>query len=160
MKLSRFFGILIPASFVLAFSAGAVHAQTAGPEIWFGPASRYSTPDEPRPRAVDLMIQEGYGRTSEARKVIGMIKAAGGEIKYLNIDELLNFGHYFERSATKTGCQLSIKEIISRSAEILNLFKQEFPGIVIGETEPTAMMHEEGNNHIAERHDRTGASGQ
>ena len=222
MKLSCFFGILIPAGFVLASSAGVVHAQTAGPEIWFGPASRYSTPDKPRPRAVDLMnmfkpaapwqnaashiqvfrisstffhrlgqesnqdevnavvadlkrrhiaiaieigvinitpgscpdkIQEGYGRISEAQKVIGMIKAAGGEIKYLNMDELLNFGHYFERSATKTGCQLSINEIISRSAEILNLFKQEFPGIVIGETEPTAMMREEGNNHIAERSD-------
>jgi hypothetical protein len=47
--------VLIPAAFVLAFSAGAVHTQTAGPEIWFGPASRYSTPDEPRPRAADLM---------------------------------------------------------------------------------------------------------
>jgi hypothetical protein len=56
MKLLRFFGILIPAAFVLAFSAGAVHAQTAGAEIWFGPASRYSTPDEPRPRGVDLLI--------------------------------------------------------------------------------------------------------
>jgi hypothetical protein len=198
-------------------------AQTAAsPEIWFGPASRYSTTEQPRPRAVDLMdmfipdapwqnaashiqvfrispdffhrtakennqdevnavvtdlkrrhielaveigvidlipgscpdkIQEGYGTLSEAHKIIGMIKAAGGEIQYLNMDELLNYGHYFEHSASKTGCRLPISQIISRSMEILNLFKQEFPNIIIGETEPTAMMREEGHDHIAERPD-------
>jgi hypothetical protein len=197
--------------------------QTAAyPEVWFGPAHWYSTPDKPHPRAVDLMdmfkpdapwqnaashiqvfrigsvffhrlgqesnqaevnafvadlkrrhiaialeigainlipgscpdhIQEGYGSMPEARKVIGMIEAAGGEIKYLNMDELLEYGHYFEHSASKIGCQLPISEIISRSMEILNLFKQEFPHIIIGETEPTSMMREEGHNHIAERPD-------
>jgi len=98
-------------------------------------------------------IQEGYGTLDQARKVIDMIKTAGGEIKYLNTDELLNYGHYFERSPSKTGCQLPINKIISRSTEILGLFKQEFPNIIVGETEPTAMMREEGNNHIKERPD-------
>jgi len=98
-------------------------------------------------------IQEGYGTLSEARKIADMIKKAGGEIKYLNIDEGLNFGHFFERSPSKTGCRLPISEIVSRSREILNFFKQEFPNIVIGETEPTAMMREEGHDHIAERPD-------
>lgn len=72
-----------------------------------------------------------------ARKIIGMIKMAGGEIQYLKMDELLNYGHYFERSASKTGCHLPISQIISRCMELLNLFKQEFPNIIIGETEPT-----------------------
>jgi hypothetical protein len=82
-----------------------------------------------------------------------MIKTAGGEIKYLNMDELLNYGHFFERSPSKTGCRLPISTIVSRSTEILDLFKQEFPNIIVGETEPTAMMREEGNNHIRERPD-------
>jgi len=102
-------------------------------------------------------IQEGFGSLSQARKVIDMIKATGGEIQYLNMDELLNYGHFFEHSASKTGCRLPISEIIRRSTEILNLFKHEFPSIIIGETEPTAMMREEGNNHIAERRDWKGA---
>jgi hypothetical protein len=200
-----------------------IFAQTAASlEVWFGPASRYSTADQPRPRAVDLMemfkpdapwqnaashiqvfrispnffhrtgkennqdevnavvadlkrrhialalevglinvmpgscpdkIQEGYGTVPEARKIIDMIKMANGEIQYLNMDELLNYGHYFGHSENKSGCQLPISQIISRSMELLHLFKQEFPNIIIGETEPTAMMREEGHDHIAERPD-------
>jgi len=98
-------------------------------------------------------VQEGYATLSQAEKVIGMIRAAGGEIKYLNMDEELNYGHFFEHSATKTGCELPIREIVSRSSAILNLFQQAFPEILIGETEPTAMMREEGDDHIAERSD-------
>jgi len=211
---------LAPAAFFFTAVFQTIHAHaTTQPEVWLGPASRFSTPSSPRPRAVDLMemfkpnapwqnaashvqvfrfsslffhrvgedsnqdevnaavsdlkrrhiaiaveigvidiipgscpdkIQEGYGTLPQARKVIDMIKAAGGEIKYLNMDELLNYGHFFEHSSSKTGCQLSISEIVSRSAAILNLFKQEFPNIVIGETEPTAMMREQGDDHIAE----------
>jgi len=223
MKPSRSSRALVLAALFFVTLIHKVYAQaTAAPQIWFGPASRYSTAEQPRLRAVDLMdmfrpaapwqnaashiqvfrispdffhrfgkesnqdevnavvadlkrrriaiaveigvinlipgscpdnIQEGYGTVSEARKIIAMVKLAGGEIQYLNMDELLNFGHYFERSASKTGCQLPISQIISRSMEMLNLFRQEFPNIVIGETEPTAMMREQGHDHIAERPD-------
>lgn len=108
---------------------------------------------EIKPGSCPDKTQEGYGTLSESQKVIDMIKAAGGEIKYLNMDELLNYGHYFEHSSSKIGCRLSIGDIVSRSTDTLKLFKREFPNIMIGETEPTAMMREEGNNHIAERPD-------
>jgi hypothetical protein len=222
-KLPYLLSALAPAAVFFVGAFQTMHAQAATqPEVWFGPASWFSTPSSPHPRAVDFMemfkpnapwqnaashvqvfrlgsvffhrvgqesnqdevdavvaglkrrhiaiaveigaieiipgscperIQEGYGTLSQARKVIDMIKAAGGEIEYLNMDELLNYGHFFEHSSSKTGCQLPISEIVSRSANILALFKQEFPNILIGETEPTAMMREEGNNHIAERSD-------
>jgi hypothetical protein len=223
MKLWHLSVAVVFAVFCFTLPVGKTLAQAAAsPEIWFGPAHWYSTPENPHPRAVDLMdmfkpdspwqnaashiqvfrmgavffhrlgqesnqdevnafvadvkrrhmaialeigvisitpglcpdhVQEGYGKVPEARKVIEMIKAAGGEIKYLNMDEELKYGHFFERSAAKTGCQLPISEIISRSSEILKLFKQEFPNIIIGETEPTSIMREEGHDHIAERGD-------
>lgn len=223
MKFWRLSGAVILAVSCFIMPVHKTLAQTvASPEIWFGPAHWYSTPENPHPRAVDLMdmfrpdapwqnaashiqvfrmgavffhrlgqesnqdevnafvadmkrrhiaialeigvinitpgscpdhIQEGYGNVSEARKVIDMIKAAGGEIKYLNMDEELKYGHFFERSATKTGCQLPISEIIDRSKELLSLFKQEFPNITVGETEPTSIMREEGHDHKVERPD-------
>jgi len=224
--LTKLWRSLSAVALVVLFFIGTfrtIRAQpTSQPEIWFGPASRYSTPSSPRPRAVDLMemftpnapwrnaashvqvfrlsslffhhvgqesnqdevntvvadlkrrqiaiaveigaidiipgscpdkIQEGYATLPEAQKVIDMIKTAGGEIKYLNMDELLNYGHFFEHSSAKTGCQLPVSEIVSRSGAILNLFKQAFPNIVIGETEPTAIMREQSDDHIAEQSD-------
>jgi hypothetical protein len=63
-----------------------------------------------------------------------MIKAAGGTIKYLAMDEPLYYGHY---SSKPHACHSPIQTIIDLMVPTLNVYVEEFPDIVIGEVEPT-----------------------
>jgi hypothetical protein len=63
-----------------------------------------------------------------------MVKAAGGTIKYLVMDEPLYFGHYSNRPHT---CHSPISVVLGQIVPTLNTYRQEFPDIVIGEVEPT-----------------------
>jgi hypothetical protein len=64
------------------------------PQVWLGPQSL------PPPPCGGLGLIEGYGTPASAKRIAGMIKAAGGEIKYLVMDEPLYYGHFSTAALT------------------------------------------------------------
>lgn len=81
---------------------------------------------------------EGYGTTQQAAKITRVIKAAGGEIKYLVMDEPLYFGHYYTQAPGKgAGCHSSIQQIVQLIKPTLAVYIQAFPNLAVGEVEPT-----------------------
>ena len=95
-------------------------------------------PPKPVPPCGGLGLVEGYGTAPLARANSQKIKAAGGVIRYLAMDEPLWFGHYFKgRPGGQPGCQSSIDQILELIKEPLSVYTEEFPNIVIGDTEPT-----------------------
>jgi hypothetical protein len=60
------------------------------------------------------------------------------------MDEPLWYGHYFKgRQGTQRGCQSSIDQILELIKEPLNVYMEEFPNIVIGDTEPTDIAEQQ-----------------
>ena len=97
-----------------------------------------NVPHNPASGCGGLGNVEGYGTVPMATKISRMIKNAGGEIKYLVMDEPLFYGHYYTRAQGKgNGCHSSIDEIIQLIKPTLSVYTQEFPNIFIGEVEPT-----------------------
>jgi hypothetical protein len=81
---------------------------------------------------------EGYGTVGMAKKISQAIKDAGGEIKYITMDEPLYYGHYYTHFDGKGyGCHSSIDEIIQLINPTLDVFIHEFPNVIIGDIEPT-----------------------
>jgi hypothetical protein len=81
---------------------------------------------------------EGYGIPKLARDQSEKIKHAGGALSYLAMDEPLWFGHYFNgRPGGQPGCHSSIEQILQLIREPLAVYAQEFPNLLVGDTEPT-----------------------
>jgi hypothetical protein len=76
---------------------------------------------------------EGYGDPGMAKNVIAKIKAAGGTIDYIEMDEPLYFHHYWNG---KNCCHSSIQNTAERTAQIIRIYKDAFPNAVIGDVEP------------------------
>jgi len=85
-----------------------------------------------------LGLVEGYGIPKLARAQSEKIKRAGGTIRYIAMDEPLWFGHYFNgRKGGQPGCHSSVTQILELIKEPLAVYAEEFPGIIVGDTEPT-----------------------
>jgi hypothetical protein len=81
---------------------------------------------------------EGYGTPQLARANSEKIKRAGGSIRFIAMDEELFFGHYFKgRPGGQPGCQSSVAQILELIKAPLSVYSEEFPGVIIGDTEPT-----------------------
>ena len=93
----------------------------------------------PPPPCGGLGIVEGYGTPALATRISQMIKSAGGQIRYISMDEPLFFGHYFSGAHA---CHSSIDEVVQLIVPTLSAFEQEFPGIVIGDIEPTNLLQQ------------------
>ena len=91
-------------------------------------------PANTNPPCGGLGIVEGYGTPAQATRVAEMVKAAGGTIKYLVMDEPLYYGHYSDKPHT---CHSPISVILDQIVPTLNAYIEVFPDIVIGEVEPT-----------------------
>jgi hypothetical protein len=91
-------------------------------------------PTTPTPPCGGLGLMEGYGTPEQARRIAGMIKAAGGELKYLDMDEPLYNGHY---SSRPHACHSPIKLLLQQMQPTIAAYREVFPNIVIGEAEPT-----------------------
>jgi len=91
-------------------------------------------PANTNPPCGGLGIIEGYGTPAQAKRVSEMIKAAGGTIKYLVMDEPLYYGHF---SSKPHACHSPISVVVDQIVPTLNTYLQEFPDVVIGEVEPT-----------------------
>jgi hypothetical protein len=95
-------------------------------------------PRATNPPCGGLGMVEGYGIPKLARMQSEKIKAAGGTISYIAMDEPLWFGHYFNgRNGGQPGCHSSAAQIVELIKEPLAVYAEEFPGIVVGDTEPT-----------------------
>jgi hypothetical protein len=95
-------------------------------------------PRKTNPPCGGLGQVEGYGIPALARSNSEKIKKAGGVISFLAMDEPVWFGHYFDgKRGGQPGCHSSIDQIVELSKEPLSVYLEEFPNIVIGDTEPT-----------------------
>jgi hypothetical protein len=101
-------------------------------------------PKATNPPCGGLGMVEGYGIPKLARAQSEKIKAAGGSIRFIAMDEPLWFGHYFKgRPGGQPGCHSSIAQILELIKEPLAVYAEEFPNIVIGETEPTDIAEQD-----------------
>jgi hypothetical protein len=91
-------------------------------------------PSTPTPPCGGLGHFEGYGTPAQAKRIAGMIKAAGGELKYLDMDEPFYNGHF---SSKPHACHSPIKLLLQQMRPTIAAYREVFPNIVIGETEPT-----------------------
>jgi hypothetical protein len=76
---------------------------------------------------------EGYTDPPGNAKIAERIKAAGGTLTYLTMDEPLYYGHYFN---APSACHSSINNVADRVAAIIREYRRVFPGVAVGDTEP------------------------
>lgn len=101
-------------------------------------------PKATNPRCGGLGLVEGYGTPKLARAQSEKIKKAGGAIRFIAMDEPLWFGHYFKgRPGGQPGCHSSIGQILELIKEPLAVYAEEFPNVVVGDTEPTDIAEQD-----------------
>jgi hypothetical protein len=76
---------------------------------------------------------EGYYDPPGARKTAEKIKAAGGELAYVAMDEPLWYGHYY---SGPNACRSDINNVAERAAAIIAEYKKVFPNVVVIDIEP------------------------
>ncbi len=101
-------------------------------------------PKATNPPCGGLGLVEGYGIPKLARIQSEKIKKAGGSIRFIAMDEPVWFGHYFKgRPGGQPGCHSSIAQILELIREPLAVYEEEFPNIIVGETEPTDIAEQD-----------------
>lgn len=88
----------------------------------------------PPPPCGGLGIVEGYATPQMATRIANMIKSAGGEIKYLAMDEPLYNGRFSSRPHT---CHSSVDTLLRQAKPVIEAYRAVFPDIAFGEVEPT-----------------------
>jgi len=76
---------------------------------------------------------EGYTGPGVLEKIVSRVRSLGGTIAYLAMDEPVYFGH--TKVAPNT-CNDSLDSLAAQIAPKIRLFRDAFPGIVIGDIEP------------------------
>jgi hypothetical protein len=81
---------------------------------------------------------EGYGNANTVESVAKRVKALGGQIDYVAMDEPVWFGHVADRLAKTTGvgCRYGIPEVADMAAAKIAVLRRYFPDIKIGDIEP------------------------
>jgi hypothetical protein len=77
-----------------------------------------------------------------ARKVAEKIKATGGELAYVAMDEPLFYGRYY---SGHDACHSSIDNVAERAAAIIREYKKVFPNVVVGDVEPFPAITDQSN---------------
>lgn len=85
---------------------------------------------------------ESFTDPPSARQIAKRIKAAGGELAYITMDEPLFAGRY---STAPTACHDSVKTVAARAAAVMREYQKVFPDVVIGETEPFPALTKQPN---------------
>jgi hypothetical protein len=102
-------------------------------------------PKSTNPPCGGLGLVEGYGIPKVARANSEKIKKAGGVIRFIAMDEPLWFGHYFKgRPGGQPGCRSSVDQILELIKDPLSVYAEEFPNIIVGDTEPTDIAEQNG----------------
>lgn len=80
---------------------------------------------------------EGYSALKGPEATAKRIKALGGEINYVAMDEPVWFGHAAgEMSGGRHGCQYALGELTDKIAPQVEMLRHYFPNVRIGEIEP------------------------
>lgn len=93
----------------------------------------------PGPNQCGMNI-EGYSSPTGPENAAKRIKAHGGQLDYVAMDEPVWFGHHFGegsgRLAGKRGCQYSLPELVDKIAPQIEMLRRYFPNIRVGDIEP------------------------
>ena len=83
---------------------------------------------------------EGYGNPTAVESVAKRVKALGGQIDYVAMDEPVWFGHIVDKvsKSSGTGCRYSVPEIAEKAAAKIAVLRRYFPDIKIGDIEPVS----------------------
>jgi hypothetical protein len=76
---------------------------------------------------------EGYSSLGDMANEAQILQRHGAKLDWIHIDEAVWFGHY---SKPPSGCQLSIPDLITRTAVIVNSVLAVFPDVQVVEIEP------------------------
>jgi hypothetical protein len=87
----------------------------------------------------------GEGYAGDTSRSVGRIKAAGGELRYVAMDEPFWFGHLVQ---SNHACQLSIGDLARNVAERLSIVRAVFPNVQVGDIEPIG--DPQVNDYVAE----------
>jgi hypothetical protein len=100
-------------------------------------------PKSTNPPCGGLGLVEGYGTPAEAKNISEKFKKAGGVIRYIAMDEPLWYGHYSKgKPGGQPGCRSKIDEIVKLSEPTLSVYAEVFPGVVVGDIEPTVVAEQ------------------
>jgi hypothetical protein len=92
------------------------------------------TASQPLPPCGGLGRVEGYATPQQATRIANMIKSAGGEIKYLAMDEPLWHGRFSNQPFT---CHSTVATLLRQAKPVIEAYRAVFPDIAFGEVEPT-----------------------
>jgi hypothetical protein len=80
---------------------------------------------------------EGFKPLNMPAHISERVKKLGGRIRYIAMDEPLFFGHFF---SGHDACHWGIADIARNAAPNVKQFREQFPDIEIGDTEPVNNM--------------------
>ena len=80
---------------------------------------------------------EGYDSPEETGRIAAKLKEAGINLKYIDMDEPLWFGHYYNE---KNACRSTIEDVAERVAANLAAYHKLWPDVVIGDIEPVPSL--------------------
>lgn len=98
------------------------------------PVNASTQPVAPPPPCGGLGRVEGYATPQQATRIANLIKTAGGEIKYLVMDEPLYHGRFSSQPFT---CHSSVDTLLRQATPVIAAYRTVFPDIIIGAVEPT-----------------------
>lgn len=83
---------------------------------------------------------EGYGNPTAVESVARRVKALGGQIDNVAMDEPVWFGHIVDKvsKSNGNGCRYSVPEIAEKAAAKIAVLRRYFPDIKIGDIEPVS----------------------
>jgi hypothetical protein len=79
---------------------------------------------------------EGYGPKDDAGRAAERLRAAGGVLDAVVMDEPVWFGHFFHGRNGHAACQLPINEMAQQAAVKIAQLRAVFPKVRVGEVEP------------------------
>ena len=88
-------------------------------------------------RACGLGV-EGYGPKDDAGRAAERVRAAGGVLDAVVMDEPVWFGHFSEGKQGHVACQGPIPELVQQAAVKIAQVRAVFPAVRIGEVEPVS----------------------
>lgn len=108
-----------------------------------------NVPGNPAPVCGGMGRVEGYGTVNEARLISEKIKRAGGQLRYIAMDEPFYFGHYYTFNPRLLngghGCHSPVSDVAALVAPVVNTYLSEFPNVNIGDIEPTGYIERNPN---------------
>jgi hypothetical protein len=81
---------------------------------------------------------EGFANPASAATVAQRVRALGGELNYLAMDEPLHFGRDYDGP---NACKFSTAEVARIVAVHIKEMRQIFPGLQVGDIEPIGSVH-------------------